>query len=1093
MRASRTQAPQPRSNVPVAVAPGREPPRLQPATERACGTGGFDFASVSILHAGAPIQRKARLAGLDDPLEKDADRAAEVAFERMSTPTRTPCGPGLIPTIAGPVRVQRAMDPDEAEAEAAGGSDPALEPGGSGAGSEGDEEDEADEEEEGGEQIQAKLDRAAMMTGPSTTRAALAGRIDSARGGGEPLTEPLRGRLEGAFGADFGHVRVHADARAAELATSVHALAFTSGHDLFFAESRFDPGSRSGQQLLAHELAHVVQQGAAPSRGKQPHRKAMVEAGTVQRQPDPNQRRIIGLLYLFDKNDDEITHFKVFESSGATGVHSGYYKVDLKPGPKGYQFTLNGEVYDIKPTDPDEWRKAVASAKRTFLLIHIATDPKEGEESEEKDKPSPHDPTGQSGQGEKKETPPPPAGEKPAGEKGEPKPDEKGKEGTEGEEKEGGDKTAGGGGGGGTGILSGDKAKKGSKYGWLGLLDLPQPLVKVLEGIIDILGDGAEIIALRDTLQALKEIGEHRNQLADMFKDSDGLVEIALGLKDNAAVTAIEGWALKDIKDPKPAKNRNLKGVVGLAMKVVSIVRKLRRLLKPVFKVRSGVQASIGGVGLLLEEVSSLERLLEFANDPSKVSRDTVGVVAEQFASEFAQKLKGEMDALPKALKTAIERITEADLVTYAEVARGVTAAILMAVPKIYKPLVKLAKGVNLDQAIADNVVAHLIPESTLNQVNDAIRTIITVAKPTLDAAADDLTKIVAGLESGFLEQLPAEVASLIKPAPKVGHARRALGPAQVAYIMTAPAGEPLGDGVRTEAQTRLGHSFADVRIHRDTAAGAATDRLNANAFTVGRDIFFGVGKFAPESVAGRRLLDHELTHVAQQSDRHHGLDLQFDYKDLLTRLAKRFSAKVIQELKGATASSPTKRQEAKDIQNKVAKLRGKPVVSRTNPKLPTGYMYIPKNKGKIKTIRRTLAWIRFIPALTIVKGRIQFAATLSKYDPNAAARAMLRRALGCASNQEAHHVIPLEVAHVHAAVKAAVAKGWRVNGAENGVCVSKKVHKGSHSNYTADVRQRLDRLVAKFGTNWTNLEKPFKAEVAKLKAEVKLRRKKLD
>lgn len=89
--------------------------------------------------------------------------------------------------------------------------------------------------------------------------------IDRAKGGGRPLPEALRGKMEQGFGADFSQVRVHADGEAQALNKSVGAKAFTTGSDIFFGKSGFNPASSSGQELLAHELTHVVQQGAARS------------------------------------------------------------------------------------------------------------------------------------------------------------------------------------------------------------------------------------------------------------------------------------------------------------------------------------------------------------------------------------------------------------------------------------------------------------------------------------------------------------------------------------------------------------------------------------------------------------------------------------------------------------------------------------------------------------------------------------------------------------------------------------------------------------------------------------------------------------
>ena len=78
--------------------------------------------------------------------------------------------------------------------------------------------------------------------------------------GGRPLDSATREFFEPRFGRDFGHVRVHTDASAAGSARNLDALAYTYGSDIVFAAGRFDVSSDGGRHLLAHELAHVVQQ-----------------------------------------------------------------------------------------------------------------------------------------------------------------------------------------------------------------------------------------------------------------------------------------------------------------------------------------------------------------------------------------------------------------------------------------------------------------------------------------------------------------------------------------------------------------------------------------------------------------------------------------------------------------------------------------------------------------------------------------------------------------------------------------------------------------------------------------------------------------
>ena len=77
---------------------------------------------------------------------------------------------------------------------------------------------------------------------------------------GQPLDPAMRAFMEPRFGHDFGQVRVHTDAWAAESARAVNALAYTVGRDIVFEAQRYAPRTRAGRELLAHELAHVVQQ-----------------------------------------------------------------------------------------------------------------------------------------------------------------------------------------------------------------------------------------------------------------------------------------------------------------------------------------------------------------------------------------------------------------------------------------------------------------------------------------------------------------------------------------------------------------------------------------------------------------------------------------------------------------------------------------------------------------------------------------------------------------------------------------------------------------------------------------------------------------
>lgn len=119
------------------------------------------------------------------------------------------------------------------------------------------------------EELQAKsiLQRQEAIGGGKASTE-LEAKINSAKGSGQPLDADLQRSMGEAIGADFSGVKVHTDANSNQLNQSIQAKAFTTGQDIFFAQRQYNPGSKDGQELIAHELTHVVQQGGAVLPGK---------------------------------------------------------------------------------------------------------------------------------------------------------------------------------------------------------------------------------------------------------------------------------------------------------------------------------------------------------------------------------------------------------------------------------------------------------------------------------------------------------------------------------------------------------------------------------------------------------------------------------------------------------------------------------------------------------------------------------------------------------------------------------------------------------------------------------------------------------
>jgi hypothetical protein len=149
-------------------------------------------------------------------------------------------------------------------------------------------------------------------------------RLQASQGRGRPLPPALRDTFETRFGADFSSVRVHSDAAAGQLSQDIQAQAFTRGSDIFLGAGQSAAATTAGKRLLAHELTHVVQQGAAPLKTAtapqqvtQPTAAGSKLAGQIQRKLDwqntawGNAKKAwasagggAGVLFVTDKPND---------------------------------------------------------------------------------------------------------------------------------------------------------------------------------------------------------------------------------------------------------------------------------------------------------------------------------------------------------------------------------------------------------------------------------------------------------------------------------------------------------------------------------------------------------------------------------------------------------------------------------------------------------------------------------------------------------------------------------------------------------------------------------------------------------------------
>ncbi len=185
-------------------------PQLPPV-ERASVVGN---QAMCRLFAATRAQAKLEISQPNDRLEQEADRIASDVMTTMPPRSSSAATPG--PATQGNLAPQTIED----------------------------------------HELLAKVDSKADGGASPQTAAGIA----AASSGGEPLPAGLQSAMGHRLGADLGSVRTHKNAEADTLSRSVNARAFTTGNHIFFGGGEYDPSSSRGQELIAHELTHVVQQ-----------------------------------------------------------------------------------------------------------------------------------------------------------------------------------------------------------------------------------------------------------------------------------------------------------------------------------------------------------------------------------------------------------------------------------------------------------------------------------------------------------------------------------------------------------------------------------------------------------------------------------------------------------------------------------------------------------------------------------------------------------------------------------------------------------------------------------------------------------------
>jgi hypothetical protein len=157
---------------------------------------------------------------------------------------------------------------------------------------------------------------------------AFVSQLSQTEGAGSALPNPVQAKMSHRIGADFSQVRVHTNDQAASMSAQLGAKAFTHGSDIYFNQGQYNPQSPDGQRLLAHELAHTVQQGAV-----QP---------MVQRE-EFEDHQVSGQAHGYE--DQVITDLR--SAANRAGIHLNAYGIEVQNAVSAFETYSASQISDI--------------------------------------------------------------------------------------------------------------------------------------------------------------------------------------------------------------------------------------------------------------------------------------------------------------------------------------------------------------------------------------------------------------------------------------------------------------------------------------------------------------------------------------------------------------------------------------------------------------------------------------------------------------------------------------------------------------------------------------------------------------------------
>lgn len=265
-----------------------------------------------------------------------------------------------------------------------------------------------------------------------------------------------------------------------------------------------------------------------------------------------------------------------------------------------------------------------------------------------------------------------------------------------------------------------------------------------------------------------------------------------------------------------------------------------------------------------------------------------------------------------KRMPDDAERLKSADL---ARRAQGKPTSLIggnSAAQQAAQPSSNYWNVLELQRAVGNRSVAHNLGGQGAHSFNESPASLPIQARLAVNPPNDKYEREADEVAAQVVERLTEGAGVSQKPSASFPVVRRQptgprteMAPGSEAAIRSKQGGGmPLNEELRASMEDSFGADFGAVRVHTDSESDKLNRSLHARAFTAGRDIFFKLGEYKPESESGRKLIAHELTHVMQQNGAAPGAGgAGLELQETRQPVVQRFLGKVWKGIKSAAGA----------------------------------------------------------------------------------------------------------------------------------------------------------------------------------------------